>query len=118
MGAIAHGCIARIAKPERRYCSADCPDITASVWAIRCTPAWQEALTIGDTSSCARFVLLGGTASRLDPFPERPPKVHRKRYQWMKNRAMLLEADLPSRHRGKTVDYRNLAYHAQCCVIR
>jgi hypothetical protein len=31
----------------------------------------------------------------------------------MKIRAMELEADLPSRHRGKSVDYRNLAYYAR-----
>lgn len=62
---------------------------------------------------CKIRLLLGGTASPLDPFPERPPRMHRKRYERMKNRAMMIKADLPPRHRGKNVDYRNLAYHAQ-----
>ena len=37
--------------------------------------------------------------------------MHRKRYARMKARALALEMDLPPKHRGKTVDYRNLVYY-------
>jgi hypothetical protein len=37
---------------------------------------------------CKIRLLLGGTASPLDPFPERLPKMHWKRYERMKQRAM------------------------------
>jgi hypothetical protein len=38
--------------------------------------------------------------------------MHRKRYDRLKARALNLEMDLPPKLRGKTVDYRNLAYYA------
>ena len=61
---------------------------------------------------CKIRLLLGGEASPLKPFPDRPPGIHRKTYQRMKARAFNLEMDLPLKRRGREVDYRNLAYYA------
>ena len=60
---------------------------------------------------CKIRLQLNGYASLLEPFPERPRGMHRKRYERMKARALNLEMDLPPKHRGKTVDYRNLVYY-------
>jgi hypothetical protein len=60
---------------------------------------------------CKIRLLLGGEASLLKPFPDRPSGMHRKAYQRLKQRAMRLEADLPVRRRSKEVDYRNLVYY-------
>jgi hypothetical protein len=60
---------------------------------------------------CKIRLQLNGYASLLEPFPERPRGMHRKRYERMKARALSLEMDLPPKHRGKTVDYRNLVYY-------
>jgi hypothetical protein len=60
---------------------------------------------------CKIRLQLNGYASLLEPFPERPRGMHRKRYARMKARALALEMDLPPKHRGKTVDYRNLVYY-------
>ena len=61
---------------------------------------------------CKIRLQLNGYASLLEPFPERPRGMHRKRYERMKARALALEMDLPPKLRGKTVDYRNLVYYA------
>jgi hypothetical protein len=61
---------------------------------------------------CKIRLQLDGMASLLEPFPDRPRGMHRKRYERMKARVMKLEMDLPPKLRGKTVDYRNLAYYA------
>ena len=61
---------------------------------------------------CKIRLQLNGYASLLEPFPERPRGMHRKRYERMKARALSLEMDLPPELRGKTVDYRNLVYYA------
>jgi hypothetical protein len=61
---------------------------------------------------CKIRLQLNGKASLLEPFPERPRGMHRKRYERMKARALNLEMDLPPKLRGKTVDYRNLVYYA------
>jgi hypothetical protein len=61
---------------------------------------------------CKIRLQLNGYASLLEPFPERPRGMHRKRYARMKARALALEMDLPPKLRGKTVDYRNLVYYA------
>ena len=53
----------------------------------------------------------GVLASLKEPFPDRPRGMHRKTYNRMKARALELETELPPRHRGKSVDYRNLAYY-------
>ena len=61
---------------------------------------------------CKIRLLLGGMASLKEPFPDRPRGMHRKKYNRMKARALELETELlPPRHRGKSVDYRNLAYY-------
>jgi hypothetical protein len=60
---------------------------------------------------CKIRLQLNGMASLLEPFPERPRGMHRKRYDRMKARALDLEMDLPPKLRGKTVDYRNLTYY-------
>jgi hypothetical protein len=60
---------------------------------------------------CKIRLQLNGYASLLEPFPERPRGMHRKRYARMKARALALEMDLPPKHQGKTVDYRNLVYY-------
>jgi hypothetical protein len=61
---------------------------------------------------CKIRLQLNGKASLLEPFPERPRGMHRKRYERMKARALNLEIDLPPKLRAKTVDYRNLVYYA------
>jgi hypothetical protein len=60
---------------------------------------------------CKIRLQLDGMASLLEPFPDRPRGMHRKRYERMKARALYLEMDLPLKLRGKAVDYRNLAYY-------
>ena len=60
---------------------------------------------------CKIRLQLNGYASLLEPFPERPRGMHRKRYERMKARALALEMDLPPKLRGRTVDYRNLVYY-------
>jgi hypothetical protein len=60
---------------------------------------------------CKIRLQLNGYASLLEPFPERPRGMHRKRYARMKARALALEMDLPPKLRGKSVDYHNLAYY-------
>jgi hypothetical protein len=62
---------------------------------------------------CKIRLQLLGYASLLEPFPERPRGMHRKRYERMKARALALEMDLPPKLRGKSVDYRNLVYHCE-----
>jgi hypothetical protein len=61
---------------------------------------------------CKIRLQLNGHASLLEPFPDRPRRMHRKTYARMKARALNLEMDLPPKLRGKTVDYRNLVYDA------
>ena len=61
---------------------------------------------------CKIRLQLNGNASLLEPFPDRPRRMHRKTYERMKARALELEMDLPPKLRGKTVDYRNLVYYA------
>ena len=61
---------------------------------------------------CKIRLQLDGKASPIEPFPDRPQRMHRKRYERMKARALELEMDLPPKLRGKTVDYRNLVYYA------
>jgi hypothetical protein len=61
---------------------------------------------------CKIRLQLNGHASLLEPFPDRPRRMHRKTYARMKARALELETDLPPKLRGKTVDYRNLVYYA------
>jgi hypothetical protein len=60
---------------------------------------------------CKIRLQLNGYASLLEPFPERPRGMHRKRYLRMKARALELEQDLPAKHRSKPVDHRNLVYY-------
>jgi hypothetical protein len=50
---------------------------------------------------CKIRLQLGGIASPLEPFPDRPRLMHRKTYERMKIRAIELEADLPQRARAK-----------------
>jgi hypothetical protein len=61
---------------------------------------------------CKIRLQLNGHASLLEPFPDRPRRMHRKIYERLKARALNLERDLPPKLRGKTVDYRNLVYYA------
>jgi hypothetical protein len=61
---------------------------------------------------CKIRLQLNGNASLLEPFPDRPRRMHRKTYERMKSRALNLEMDLPPKLRGKSVDYRNLVYYA------
>jgi hypothetical protein len=61
---------------------------------------------------CKIRLQLDGMASPVEPFPDRPRGMHRKRYDRLKAHALTLEMDLPPKLRGKTVDYRNLAYYA------
>jgi hypothetical protein len=61
---------------------------------------------------CKIRLKLNGDASPSYPFPERPRGMHRKTYESLKARALILEMDLPPKLRGKTVDYQNLAYYA------
>jgi hypothetical protein len=58
---------------------------------------------------CKIRLQLGGLASPVEPFPERPKGMRRERYDQMRARALRLEQDLPVKHRRKPVDYRNLA---------
>jgi hypothetical protein len=51
-------------------------------------------------------------ASLLEPFPDRPRGMHRRRYDRLKARVLTLEMDLPPKLRKKSVDYRNLVYYA------
>jgi hypothetical protein len=60
---------------------------------------------------CKIRLQLNGHASLLEPFPDRPSGMHRKRYERMKARAFNLEMDLPPKLRGRAVDYRNLTYY-------
>ena len=60
---------------------------------------------------CKIRLQLNGYASLLEPFPERPRGMHRKRYERMKARALALEMDLPAKLRRRPVDYRNLVYY-------
>jgi hypothetical protein len=60
---------------------------------------------------CKIRLQLNGNASLLQPFPDRPRGMHRKRYERMKARVLNLEMDLPPKLRGKPVDYRNLVYY-------
>ena len=61
---------------------------------------------------CKIRLQLNGMASPIEPFPDRPRGMHRKRYERMIGRILNLEMDLPPKLRGKEVDYRNLAYYA------
>jgi hypothetical protein len=58
---------------------------------------------------CKIRLLLNGNASPLEPFPERPRRMHRKTYDRLKARALRL--DLPRKLREKAVDYKNLIYY-------
>jgi hypothetical protein len=60
---------------------------------------------------CKIRLLLNGLASPIEPFPERPRGMHRKRYERMKARALELEQDLPAKQRRKPPDHPNLAYY-------
>jgi hypothetical protein len=60
---------------------------------------------------CKIRLQLNGMASPIDPFPDRPRGMHRKRYERMKARVLNLEMNLPPKLRGRAVDYRNLAYY-------
>jgi hypothetical protein len=61
---------------------------------------------------CKIRLQLNGMASPVEPFPDRPRGMHRKRYERMTARVLNLEMDLPPKLRGRAVDYRNLAYYA------
>jgi hypothetical protein len=60
---------------------------------------------------CKIRLQLNGYASLLEPFPERPRGMHRKRYERMKARALELEQDLPAKQRRRPPDYPNLVYY-------
>ena len=51
---------------------------------------------------CKIRLQLNGMASPIEPFPDRPRGMHRKRYDRLKARALNLEMDLPPKLRGKT----------------
>jgi hypothetical protein len=61
---------------------------------------------------CKLRLMLGGAARVTEPFPDRPRGMHRSTYEKIRERATMLEMDLPRRHRAKEPDYRNLAYYA------
>jgi hypothetical protein len=61
---------------------------------------------------CKIRLQLNGMASLLEPFPDRPRGMHRRRYDRLKARVLTLEMDLPPKLRKKSVDYRNLVYYA------
>jgi hypothetical protein len=60
---------------------------------------------------CKIRLQLNGMASPIEPFPDRPRGMHRKKYERMKARVLKLEMDLPPKLRGRAVDYRNLTYY-------
>ncbi len=59
---------------------------------------------------------LGGQASLVAPFPDRPTGMHRKTYERLRLKALKLEAGLSQRMRQKKPDYINLCYHQRDIV--
>ena len=58
--------------------------------------------------ACKLRLRLGGEASPTEPFPERPRRMHRRKYEQLTHRLLALEGNLSLRMKGKSVDYPNL----------
>jgi hypothetical protein len=58
--------------------------------------------------ACKLRLLLDGQAQLTMPFPERPPRMHRRTYERLKCEAMNLEAGLSKRMRRRFPDYASL----------
>ena len=58
--------------------------------------------------ACKLRLLLNGQARLTTPFPERPPRMHERTYQRIRQVGMDLEAGLSKRMRQRFPDYANL----------
>jgi hypothetical protein len=61
--------------------------------------------------ACKLRLLLGGIASLMTAFPERPRGMHRKTYARLRQRAEQLEARISRRVRATATDYPSLVYY-------